>query len=141
MRIIIAALLVTLLAACSTSPVRPQDAQPVPADRMFITRAPAADDGIVIVVRDEGLAGSGCGIDVLLDGKPAAFIGSGEKATFPAIAGQHMLTMQPSASGLCKFGRERQKRSLTFTAEAGKTISFRIGISGSGDPVFYQSSL
>lgn len=137
----VALLAALTLAACSTSPVRVADANPIDHSRLYITRAPTADDGVVIVVRDEGLAGSGCGIDVLLDGKPAALIGSGEKATFPATAGEHMLTMQPSDHGLCKFGRDRQKRALTFTADAGKTITFRLGVSGSGDPVFYQSSL
>lgn len=141
MRIPVFAFVALALAGCSTAPVKLSDAKPIERERLYVTRAPTANDGIVIVIRDKGMAGHGCGIDVLLDEEKAAFIGAGEKATFPASAGQHMLTILPSDKGLCKLGRERQKRSLTFTAKAGDTMTFRLGLSASGDPIFYQSSL
>lgn len=141
MKTLLAMLAALTVAACSTAPVKVSDARPIAPDRLYITRAPTVDDGIVVVVRDEGMLGHGCGIDVLLDGEMAAFIGAGEKATFPASAGPHLLTILPSDKGLCKLGRERQERSLAFTAKPSDTMTFRLGLSASGDPVFYQSSL
>jgi hypothetical protein len=121
--------------------VKVSEARQIAPVRLYITRALTVDDGIVIVVRDSGMLGHGCGINVLLDGEKAAFIGAGEKATFPASAGPHLLTILPSDKGLCKLGRERQERSLAFTAKPSDTMTFRLGLSASGDPVFYQSSL
>lgn len=135
------ALSAAMLAACTTSPVKPQDATPVPADRMFVAQKPTANDGTVIVVRDTGLLGHGCGLEIYLDDSKVAMIAAGEKAVFPAAAGEHLLTIMPSERGLCKLGRDRQRRSLAFTAKAGDTVNFRLGLSGSGDPIFYQSKL
>lgn len=131
------------LAACSTSPVRPDAAKAVPPERLYITAAPAANDGLVIVVRDTGVLGSGCGVNVFLDDEKAAFLAAGEKATFPAAAGKHMLSMAPSGKGLCGVAdaEHAQKRSLIFTAVAGQKIDFRVGLSAAGDPVFYQTSM
>lgn len=143
MKIIFAMLLAALLAACSTSPVRPDNAKLVPPDRLYITAQPSPSDGLVIVVRDTGMLGSGCGVNVFLDGKKAAFLAAGEKAEFPASAGKHMLSMAPSGKGLCGIGdaEHSQKRSLIFDAVAGKRIDFRVGLSAGGDPVFYQTSM
>jgi len=132
---------VLMLAACGTAPVKLADAKAVPANRLYITDAPTSNDGTAIVIRDTGFEGSGCGIMVSLDKKPAAMIGSGEKASFSVPAGPHILTAMPSNRGLCKLGHGRQARSLPFSAQAGVTTTFRVGVSAAGDPVFYQSSL
>lgn len=141
MKVLLVMLAALCVAACSTAPVKVSDAKPIAPNRLYIHRAPTAEDGIVIVVRDKGLLGSGCRLEVLLDNTLAASVSTNEKATFPATAGQHILTMRPSDRGLCKLGHERQERALTFTAKPGDTVTFRMGLASSGDPVFYQSSL
>lgn len=143
MKVVIAAVLMAMLAACSTSPVRVADAKPIAPDRLYITAPPTTNDGLVIVVRDTGMLGSGCGVNIFLDKRKAAFLAAGEKAEFPASAGKHMLSAAPSGHGLCGFGdaEHSQRRSLIFEATPGQRIDFRVGLSAGGDPVFYQISL
>lgn len=138
-----ALLAATLVTGCSTSPVRPDAAKLVPSDRLYITAPPSANDGLVIVIRDSGMLGHGCGVNVFLDDAKAATLAAGEKAEFPAAAGKHILSVAPSGKGLCGVAdaEHAQRRSLVFNAEPGKRVDFRVGLAAGGDPVFYQTSL
>lgn len=83
MRILIAAVAVAMLAGCASSAISVQDAKPVPSDEIYAFQAkPAGESGKITVVRDSGAVGSGCDIVVYIDGRKAAKIGTGQRATF-----------------------------------------------------------
>lgn len=83
MRILIAAVAVVMLAGCASTAISVRDAKPVPADEVYAFQSkPGVDSGKITVVRDSGAVGSGCDIVVYVDGRKAAKIGTGQKATF-----------------------------------------------------------
>ena len=131
------------LVACSTSPVKLNDAKPVSPDRMYVSATPGISDGTVIVIRDSGLLGHGCGVNIFVDDQKSATIGAGKEASIPVHAGDHILSAAPTGKGLCGLGdaEHAQRRDLKITVEPQHSITFRVGLSASGDPVFSQTSL
>ncbi len=77
----------------------------------------------MIVVRDSGALGSGCDVVVYVDGKRAAKIGTGQRATFYLPPGQPNLGIGLADSGLCSG---MAVRSITAKVAAGETTTYRI---------------
>ena len=136
-------LAVVVLAGCGTSPVKLSDAKPVPPDRLFVDAAPSSDNGTVVVIRDTGLGGSGCGINIFVDDKKAATLGTGEEASIPVVAGDHILSAATTGKGLCGLGDAEHagRRDLKISIKPQHPTTFRVGFSASGAPVFSQTSL
>ncbi len=83
MKLIVGALAVALLAGCASSAIPVSQADPVPRDELYaFQNKPAGESGKVTVVRDSGMVGSGCDIVVYVDGRKAAKIGTGQRASF-----------------------------------------------------------
>ena len=83
MRVLIAAVAVVMLAGCASTAISVRDAKPVPADEIYAFQSkPSGESGKITVVRDSGAVGSGCDIVVYVDGRKAAKIGTGQRATF-----------------------------------------------------------
>lgn len=91
MRALIAGLaLVGLLGGCASQTVAFSAAKPVPADRLYAFQK--AEPGLVQVrvTRNQGgVAGAWTLMDILIDGKKAAVIDTGEKVTFYLTPGPH----------------------------------------------------
>ncbi|MCV4343232.1 hypothetical protein [Pseudomonas capsici] len=123
MRPVFFALVASLIAGCSTSPISPERADPVPGSRIhaFIGKG----DAQIVVTRDSGFYGAACNYFFYIDGVLAAEFASGEVAKFGVKRGRHILGIKPSlaCSGNGLIEREVQ-------LEAGESVRRRITISG-----------
>ncbi|MNL25541.1 hypothetical protein D3C87_1470260 [compost metagenome] len=116
MRKTLAVMVLIGLAGCATSPTPPGSAANVPSDELYGFQEQGRENpGKVTVIRDTGFTGSGCDVLVYIDGKRAAKIGPGQKATFYVRPGVVNLGSGPSGTGLC-------------AGSAMKTISVNIQI-------------
>lgn len=130
MRILIAAVAVSMLAGCASTAISVRDAKPVPADEVYAFQfKPGGDSGKITVVRDSGAVGSGCDIVVYVDGRKAAKIGTGQKATFYLPAGSTSLGTGLAGSGLCAGAAIK---TISANVHAGKESLYRISGDMSG---------
>ncbi|WP_421549102.1 hypothetical protein [Pseudomonas sp. QD4] len=124
MRILIAAAAVAMLAGCASSAISVRDAKPVPSDEVYAFQTkPAGESGKVTVVRDSGAVGSGCDIVVYVDGRKAAKIGTGQRATFYLPPGSPSLGAGLAGSGLCAGAAIR---TIAAMVQPGKESLYRI---------------
>ncbi|WMN19927.1 hypothetical protein QL104_11195 [Pseudomonas piscis] len=118
----VAALL--MLAGCASTAISVRDAQPVPTDEVYAFQSPpSGDSGQITVVRDSGAVGSGCDIVVYIDGRKAAKIGTGQRATFYLSPGSPNLGAGLAGSGLCSGAAIR---TIAATVTSGKETLYRI---------------
>lgn len=131
--------LLAVLGGCSTTPMAPEQAKAVPADRILYA---GAGNASVVVTRDGGLIGSACYLAVLLDGQLAARVGPGETVTFRIPAGEHLVGMaaDPLGSGLCGLGGMAM-REVSATVAPEQTKRFRVLGDMSGGFTISPSSL
>ncbi|MBC3964257.1 hypothetical protein [Pseudomonas simiae] len=123
MRILIAAA-VAMLAGCASSAISVRDAKPVPSDEVYAFQNKlAGESGKITVVRDSGAVGSGCDIVVYVDGRRAAKIGTGQRATFYLPPGSPNLGAGLAGSGLCAGAAIR---TIAATVQPGKESLYRI---------------
>ena len=102
MRKAITALALIVLAGCATSPTPIGNAESVPADEIYGFQDGSSENSVKIsVIRDTGFTGSACDVLVYIDGKRAAKIGPGQKASFYVPPGTINLGSGPSGTGLC----------------------------------------
>ncbi|PHN32145.1 hypothetical protein [Pseudomonas sp. ICMP 460] len=124
MRILIAAVAAVMLVGCASSAISVRDAKPVPSDEVYAFQTkPAGESGKVTVVRDSGAVGSGCDIVVYVDGRKAAKIGTGQRATFYLPPGSPSLGAGLAGSGLCAGATIR---TIAATVQPGKESLYRI---------------
>lgn len=124
MRILIAAVAVAMLAGCASTAISVRDAKPVPSDEVYAFQAkPAGESGKITVVRDSGAVGSGCDIVVYVDGRKAAKIGTGQRATFYLPPGSPNLGAGLAGSGLCAGSA---MRTIATSVQPGKESLYRI---------------
>ncbi len=124
MRILIAAVAAVVLAGCASSAISVRDAKPVPTDELYAFQSkPSGESGKVTVVRDSGAVGSGCDIVVYVDGRKAAKIGTGQRATFFLPPGSPSLGAGLAGSGLCAGAAIR---TIAATVLPGKESLYRI---------------
>ncbi len=130
MRILIAALGLALLSGCATSATPVSQAEPVPSDELYAFQSKSDDGGgTVTVIRDSGVLGAGCDVVVYVDGKKAAKVGTGQRASFYLPAGQPNLGIGLADSGLCGG---MAIRSITANVQDGKESVYRISGDMSG---------
>jgi len=102
MRKAITALALIALAGCATSPTPISTAEHVPLDSLYgFQEKMSEDSGKITVVRDAGLTGSGCDMMFYIEGKRAAKIGAGQKASFYIQPGDVNLGSGPILSAAC----------------------------------------
>lgn len=124
---------VIALAGCATHPVSSSEAVPVPQDRVFAFRTPASTSGTLVVVRDEGYISSGCPMAFYVDGQLAAYLRTGEIATFHVPAGTRILGAGPAGKGMCTWGNEdAHRRETTFSVGEGTSTKIRLAITHEG---------
>lgn len=124
MRILIGAVGLAFLAGCATSATPMQRAKPVPSDELYAFQSkPAGASGRLTVVRDSGVAGSGCDVVVYIDGQKVAKVGTGQRASFFLPVGQPNVGIGLTESGLCAG---MAVRSITGSVRDGKESIYRI---------------
>lgn len=114
------------LTGCATSAVDPQQAKPIPTDRILTN---GTGESIINVTRDNGwLVGGGCFVEIIIDGKPYARIDTGEAISIKTNPGRHILGISGDSQGkgLCgaKIGQPMKETSTQITV--GETQRFRI---------------
>jgi hypothetical protein len=126
MRLITAALALSILAGCSSWRPDGQYVRPIPEDRLLGYQQARESGGQIQVTRDFGGMGSGCYVAVLVDRQLAARIGVGERASFQVPTGTRVLSIgiDPLDDTLC--GKGRLRRELAVKVENGSVQQFRI---------------
>lgn len=123
-------LLLITLAGCASSAIPVNKANPVPRDELYAFQAkPTGESGKVTVVRDSGMVGSGCDIVIYVDGKKAAKIGTGQRASFYLAPGTPSIGAGLAGSGLCGGAAIR---TISASVQSGKESVYRISGDMSG---------
>jgi hypothetical protein len=130
MRILIGAVAVMLLAGCSTSPMSARDADPVPGDELYAFQSKTASTtSRITVIRDGGFVGSGCDLVFYIEGRRAAKIGPGQRASFYVEPGAVNLGTGLAESGLCAGAAIK---TISANLKPGTESRFRISGDMSG---------
>lgn len=130
MRVLIGAMGLALLTGCATSVTPLGQATPVPSDELFRYQAKLQEpSGTLTVVRDSGVRGSGCDVVLYIDGKKAAKVGPGQRASFYLPVGQPDVGIGLADSGLCAG---MSVRSIAGNVRAGRESIYRISSDMSG---------
>ncbi|WP_122663493.1 hypothetical protein [Pseudomonas viridiflava] len=130
MKLLIGAAVLALLVGCSSNAITVQQAEQASADKVFAFQTkPSVEFGKLTVVRDGGFNSSACDFVVYLDGKKAAKLGSGQKASFFVPTGSLNVSAGLEGSGLCSG---QAMRTVAAKSEAGKENIYRISSDMSG---------
>lgn len=120
------------LAGCATKQIPLAEARPVPPDRVFAT-APGNDAGSVQFVRDKGMMGGGCDLDLRVDREVVAKVSTGETVTVPMASGSHIVDARFAGSGLCNGGKaDRNVRASQIVVARGDKLIYRIAVDANG---------
>lgn len=131
MRILIGALAVALLAGCATSPTPSGEAKPAPASQLSAYQSkPSGSYGTLQVIRDSGHTGSLCSMAVFIDGKQAAKLDPGQKASFYLPLDSVSVGAAYTGSGICSMGADRVEREATV--KDGVVRKYRVFTGGDG---------
>lgn len=133
-RPMIAAVISATLAACSTTPVSLSEATPVPQDRQLAYKQAGDNTGAVVVRRDTGIQSSVCATQILVNGRIAAYIRTGERITLHLPAGDFILGAV--ADSICAGGLVE----LRAQATPGTPQYFRIGYDSNGTFGLYATA-
>lgn len=83
MRLLSVGLVCLLMAGCASSAIPVDEASNAPASDVFAFQSKGdSASAKITALRDKGVVGSACDIVVYIDGKKAANLGTGEKASF-----------------------------------------------------------
>lgn len=129
MKLFIGVLVLVALAGCSTSPVTSGQAVAVPTARILGYQALLKDGGALVITRDNGwLAGGGCFATVLIDGRVAARVGTGETVRLNVSQGRHIIGMSGDADGggLCAMQVGQPIKESVADVKAHEVQKFRI---------------
>lgn len=130
MRIFIAVVAVAMLAGCATSPISARNAAPVPSDELYAFQEKTVNTSSrITVVRDGGFVGSGCDLVLYIEGRRAAKIGPGQRASFFVEPGPVNLGTGLAESGLCAGAAIR---TISANLKPGVESQFRISGDMSG---------
>lgn len=113
--------------AIEATPIPFSQATAVPADRTFLYQQPEGDATIpVLVKRDVGIPSVACAANLLVNGKHAATLETGEKVTLFLPPGRAFLAVQPGSCG-------HYLSEVEATIASGTPNKFRITASSRGD--------
>lgn len=94
MKALFVLLLVLILPACESAPVRVTDARDVPPKRIFqMPKTDAAASATVTIVRDSGYVGSGSTIMFKVDGVEVARFATSERLEIKLKPGTHVFSV------------------------------------------------
>ncbi|WP_070087276.1 hypothetical protein [Pseudomonas sp. NBRC 111122] len=128
-RIMLAVAATALITGCTSDPVDPAKAKAVPHQRLYSHQVKVESGAKLVISRDSGYwASGGCIAQVLIDGKKAARMDTGEVATFEVRPGRHFIGIDgdDEGSGLCAMQIGQQLKEITTEISAGEVQRFRI---------------
>ena len=116
------------LYSCSTTQVSESVAASVPSDRVYQTSFLSSDKdpARLTFVRDKGLSGAACKIDLYVNGQRAFSIGPSEKATIDVSPGEHLLRSESGVGSMCPNEYETKE----IVVKAGERRNYRFSVSG-----------
>lgn len=131
MRILIAAVAVAMLAGCATSPTPSGEAKQAPVSQLSAYQSkPSGSYGTLQVIRDSGHTGSLCAMAVFIDGKQAAKLDPGQKASFYLPPDAVSVGAAYTGSGICSMGADRVEREAIV--KDGAVKKYRVFTGGDG---------
>lgn len=123
---IAAALVLALLAGCSTTPVSREDAAPSEIHWQE-TQLARAGTGTLVLLRDSGFSGAGCRHTIKIDGRLAATMRPGERAEFHLDPGRYLVAVE-FGRGMCP--NVALSEEVEIAADATRT--YRVLLPGDG---------
>nr|WP_314533513.1 hypothetical protein [uncultured Pseudomonas sp.] len=119
-----------LTAGCATSPVPPNEADPVPADSLYGMQRPTSpNDARIVFTRDSGASCMLYDLHLQIDGRKVASVGTSETATFYHRPGPVMLGIQ--SNSMCGGGGLQE---LALDLKPGHSYQVRGYRGMMGDP-------
>lgn len=118
-----------VLTGCSSTPVNQASAKKVPASRTFAFQADVSGGAKLVVSRDkEFWASGGCYATVLVDGRKAARIDTGETVSFKLKSGRHIIGIagDEEGNGICALQIGQPVKETSAEISPGETLKFRI---------------
>ncbi|WP_440091967.1 hypothetical protein ACTACL_18920 [Pseudomonas syringae] len=137
-RVLLATAVAVSIAGCSSTPVESESAKRVPADRTFAYQASVSGGATLIISRDNGFwASGGCFVTVLIDGKKAARVNTGEMAKFQLKPGRHIVGIagDEEGRGLCALQIGQPVKESASDLVAGDVQKFRISGTQNGNDI------
>lgn len=128
-RIMLAVVATALISGCTSKPIDPNEAKAVPHQRLYSHQVKTEPGAKLVITRDSGYwASGGCIAQVLIDGKKAARMDTGEVAIFEVKPGRHFIGIDgdDEGSGLCAMQIGQQLKEITTEISAGEVQRFRI---------------
>lgn len=123
MRILIVAVGLALLAGCATYITPLEHAKPVSNDKLYWYQSGlSGPSGKLTVVRDSGVPGSACDVDVYIQGRKSATIQPGELASFYLPVGHQNLAIALAKAGLCSG----TVQSISVIVQNGQESMYRV---------------
>lgn len=117
------------LAGCSSTPVNQASAKKVPASRIFAFQADVSGGAKLVVSRDEGFwASGGCYATVMVDGRKAARIDTGETVSFKLKPGRHIIGIagDEDGNGICALQIGQPVKETSTDLSGGDEQKFRV---------------
>ncbi|WP_130908280.1 hypothetical protein [Pseudomonas sp. Sample_16] len=131
MKLIVGAIAVAFLAGCATSPTPSGEARQAPPSQVLGYQSkPTGAYGTIQVIRDSGHTGSLCSMAVFIDGRQAAKLDPGQKASFYLPPDSVSLGAAYTGSGICSMGAERVEREAVV--KDGAVKKYRVFTGGDG---------
>lgn len=104
-KIVVSLMACVVLAGCATRQISSEQAQPVPAERVFAFNGIGdSASGQVIVTRDVGAVGGACPLALYIDGTLAAHLQRGESVSLSVPSGNRIVSAIFAGKGLCSWG-------------------------------------
>ncbi|WDH25050.1 hypothetical protein [Pseudomonas chlororaphis] len=131
MKFFVGAVAVVLLAGCATSPTPSSEAKQAPASQLTaFQNKPSGSYGTLQVIRDSGHTGSLCSMAVFIEGKQAAKLDPGQKASFYLPPDSVSVGAAYTGSGICSMGADRVEREAIV--KDGAIKKYRVFTGGDG---------
>lgn len=137
-RILPVAAAIALIAGCSSTPVDSGSAKRAPNDRIYAYQTETPGGATLIVSRDNGFwASGGCFATLLIDGKRAARLDTGEVAKFNVKPGRHIVGIggDEDGSGLCAMQIGQPLKETATEVVAGEVQKYRISGTQNGTDI------
>jgi len=137
-RVLLATAIAVSIVGCTSTPVESGSAKRVPADRMFAYQTSIPGGATLVISRDNGFwASGGCLVAVLIDGRKAARIDTGEMIKFQLKPGRHIVGIagDEDGSGLCAMQIGQPIKESATVLNAGETQKFRISGTQNGNDI------
>lgn len=137
-RIFLAFIAAGVLAGCSSTPVDQASAKKVPAARTFAFQSDVPGGAKLVVSRDSGFwASGGCYATVLIDGRKAARIDTGEIVAFQVKPGRHIIGIagDDDGNGVCALQIGQPVKETATQVGAGDVQKFRVSGTQNGTDI------